>query len=122
SPASSTRGRRSPRSGRSTPRSSWTWSRPRPPEPCVQVKHRSPSTPPATTKAAPPCPSTRAAVSKGSARACELSPPPRTTPADPKGWTEGPPNVQEEGGFRKGGPAPPCTADPKGWTEGPPNV
>jgi 2-furoyl-CoA dehydrogenase large subunit len=38
-----------------------------------------------------------------------IFPGPGTSHADPKGWTEGPPNVQKEGGFRKGGPAPPCT-------------
>src|SRR5215469_15018791 len=55
---------------------------------------------------APPC---RCQVSKGLARACELysTPPPRIPP-DPKGCTGGAPKIPERGGFRKGGPAPPC--------------
>jgi len=51
----------------------------------------------------------RAAGNKGSARVFELIFPGFQTQApDPEGWTEGPPNVQVEGGFRKGGPAPSC--------------
>src|SRR5215472_6141860 len=48
-------------------------------------------------------------VSKGLARACESrSRTPLRSPSDPKGRAGGAPKVPEGGGFRKGGPAPPC--------------
>jgi hypothetical protein len=50
----------------------------------------------------------RVAGYKGSARVFELIFPVSPAP-DPKGWTGGPPNVQTEGGFRKGGPTPTCS-------------
>src|SRR6266511_2363232 len=45
------------------------------------------------------------ATSKGSARACgSIFPSPQTSHPGPKGWTEGPPNIQRKrGGFGRGG-------------------